>query len=330
MTYPLNFTRRAGFTLMDLLVSFSCCTVAACLLLPALVQWQATAELDTCKQNLQKLGKSFHEFEQAKGGLPPRRTGGFGNTVYGGWGAQILPHVDAKLNSQFHHDHDFFDTINKKAVETKIATFICPSAPQDRFLQIRSNASAASANANKDTLFEVNAAPNDYISSNGFFMPKSGYGAAWPEGLNGNQRQAMTDSENLPLSKITDGLANTILIVERAGAPATWKMDKKTSNDDTLFAGQNNSRGTWAGYGSIAFAPMNPATDDSLRSARGDSTDCSVNCNNTFGIYGFHEKGANILLCDGSVRFVSTKLDGLTFGRLTTRDDGQLLTNDSF
>jgi prepilin-type processing-associated H-X9-DG protein len=76
---------------------------------------------------------------------------------------------------------------------------------------------------------------------------------------------------------------------------------------------------------------MNPNSEgDSLRSARGDSTDCSVNCNNSFGIYGFHEKGANILLCDGAVRFVTPKLDGLTFGRLTTRDDGQLIADDAF
>jgi prepilin-type processing-associated H-X9-DG protein len=160
-------------------------------------------------------------------------------------------------------------------------------------------------------------------------MPRTGYGAAWPSDLNGNQRQAMTDSENLPLAKITDGLSNTILIVEKAGAPAAYRHGKKTSKDD-LFAGQNNSRGAWAGYGSIAFAPMDPKSDETLRSAKGDSNDCSVNCNNTFGIYGFHEKGANILLCDGSVKFVTPALDGLTFGRLTTRDDGQLITADGF
>ncbi|WP_425616165.1 DUF1559 domain-containing protein [Anatilimnocola sp. NA78] len=326
----LPSSRRSGFTLMDLLVTLGCCTVATCLFAPALVQWQATADLDTCKQNLQKLGKSFQQFEQAKGGLPPRRTGGgFGNAPYGGWGGQVLPYMHEKLAAGYHSDYDFFDPINKKVVETKVTEFVCPAAPADRKLLIRSNASGASANPNKDTLFEIECGLNDYIASNGFFMPRTGYGVGWPEGGLGNQRQAMTDTDNRPLTQITDGLSQTILIIEKAGAPATWRNGKKES-DDNLFAGENISRGTWAGYGSIAFAPMDPTSKDGLRSARGDSTDCTVNCNNTFGIYGFHEKGANILLCDGAVRFVTPKLDGLTFGRLTTRDDGQLITNDSF
>jgi prepilin-type processing-associated H-X9-DG protein len=314
---------------MDVLTAMVLAGLGLALLLPGIQELRQTSELNGCTENLQKLSKAFHEFENARGGFPARRTGGFGNTTYGGWGAQIISHVDSRLGSQFHHDYDFFDPINKTAVETKVEAFLCPAAPKDRIVQISSNASAASVNTNKDTIFVVNCGANDYISSNGFFMPRTGYGAAWPSDLNGNQRQAMTDSENLPLAKITDGLSNTILIVEKAGAPAAYRHGKKTSKDD-LFDGQNNSRGAWAGYGSIAFAPMDPKSDETLRSAKGDSNDCSVNCNNTFGIYGFHEKGANILLCDGSVKFVTPALDGLTFGRLTTRDDGQLITADGF
>jgi prepilin-type processing-associated H-X9-DG protein len=324
-----HLTHRRGITLVDLLVCLGCCLVAVALILPGIQAAREEADLNACTMNLQSLGKKFQQFETARGGLPPRRTGGFGNTVYGGWGAQLLPYIDEKLAADFHSDYDFFDPINKQVVGTTIPVFICPAAPKHRSVPIYSNASAASANTTKDALFEVDCGPNDYISSNGFFMPRAGYGAAWPEYLRGNQRQSMTDSENLPYSKITDGLSNTILIVEKAGAPQTWRMGKKVGESD-LFAGQNNSRGTWAGYGSIAFGPMDPHSEETLRSARGDSSDCSVNCNNTFGIYSFHKAGGNILLCDGSVRFVSTKLDGLTFGRLTTRDDGQLIVSDEF
>ena len=57
----------------------------------------------------------------------------------------------------------------------------------------------------------------------------------------------------------------------------------------------------------------------------GDATDCTVNCNNWFGVYGFHSGGANVLMCDGSVRFVTPKLDPLTFAYLTLRDDGHAI-----
>lgn len=317
---------RRGVTALDVVVAGAILAIGCCLLFPALHEQRQLADLNVCQENLQSLSKAFQKFEQKQGGFPARRTGGFGNTPYGGWGVQLLAHLDEKLNSEFHHDYDYFDEINKKVVETKIKTFICPAAPRDRSLLIRSNASAASANPNKDQLFEANCGPNDYISSNGFFMPSTGYGVGWPDGL-GNQRQAMTDSEVAPLTRITDGLSNTILIVEKAGSPATYRLGKQTDANN-LFNGQNNSRGVWAGYGSIAWGPMNGKTGE--RPARGDSTDCTVNCNNTFGIYGFHEKGANILLCDGAVRFVTNKLDGLTLGRLTMRDDGQLLSDDAF
>jgi prepilin-type processing-associated H-X9-DG protein len=59
-------------------------------------------------------------------------------------------------------------------------------------------------------------------------------------------------------------------------------------------------------------------------------TDCTVNCNNTFGIYGFHEDGANVLLCDGSVRFVGKKLNPLTFAYLTICDDGHVIGSDDY
>ncbi|WP_254513478.1 DUF1559 family PulG-like putative transporter [Anatilimnocola floriformis] len=331
MTRVLLQRPRRGGALIDCLAVVAMGAIGACLLLPALADSRQLSDVNGCTANLQALGKSFLAFERSHGGLPPRRTGGFGNIPYGGWGAQILPQLNEKLGGEFKGDYDFFDPINKKVVETRISEFICPAAPADRKVVIRSNASAASINANKDTLFEVDAGPNDYISCNGFFMPRTGYGMAWNDGgqNGGNQRQAMTDTDNRPLTDITDGLSLTILIVEKAGAPAAWRVGKKIGNDD-MFAGQNNSRGAWAGYGSIAYAPMNPTSSDVLRSARGDSTDCSVNCNNTFGIYGFHEKGANILLCDGAVRFVTPKLDGLTFGRLTTRDDGQLIADEAF
>lgn len=58
---------------------------------------------------------------------------------------------------------------------------------------------------------------------------------------------------------------------------------------------------------------------------RGDATDRCVNADNLNEVYVFHPGGANVLLCDGSVRFVTPKLDPLTFAYLTLRDDGRLL-----
>lgn len=319
---------NAGISTMDFVVCLAMLVAFAALGLPALQHARSTAELTACQNNLRKLGEAFQSYDRDKGGFPARRTGfGSGTQPYGGWGSLLLPYVDPELNKEYHHDHDFFDPINQKVTETPIKTFLCPAAPAGRVTIIRSNASGNSANTDKDTLFTAKCGPNDYLSSNGLFMPSTGYGVGWPQELRGNDHQALTDNDNLPTSKITDGLSHTIVIIERAGAPQVWRVGKRIDKPD-LFAMANNARGAWAGWGSLNYGAFD--SKDGESPAKGDATDCTVNCNNFFGIYGFHADGANILLCDGSVRFVGKKLDGLTLARLTTRDDAQLLDLDSF
>jgi prepilin-type processing-associated H-X9-DG protein len=321
-------TSRRGAALIDFLAAAAVVAAGLAILLPAVEQTQQHAQLTQCTENTKNLGKAFLEYEQTHGGLAPRRTGfGDGVSPYGGWGSRILPFLDKESNKEYHHDYDFFDPINKKIVETPIKTFLCPAAPEGRFTLIQANATANSANPNKDTLFSSKCGPVDFIASNGLFMPAAGYGLNWPEGLGGNQHQALLDNDNQPLSKITDGTSCTYLIVEKAGSPQVWRVGKRVDKPD-LFAGANNSRGAWAGWGSLAYGTYDPKTGEER--GVGDDADCAVNVNNTFGIYSFHEEGANALMCDGSVHFVGKKLNGLTHARLTTRDDGQIIAPDSF
>jgi prepilin-type processing-associated H-X9-DG protein len=194
---------------------------------------------------------------------------------------------------------------------------------------IESQASTKSTNPDKDTVFKVKAVACDYISSNGLLLPRGGYGlnANATDAMIGNQRQPMLDNEYLPLAKITDGTSCTLLLIEQAGRPNVWR-NGKTKDGDGQFGMSPNARGAWAGWGSIAFGPADAATGESP--GKGDSTDCTVNCNNWFGIYGFHAAGANVLMCDGSVRFVGPKLDPLTLAYLTLRDDGHLIAPTDF
>ncbi|MFO1066561.1 MAG: DUF1559 domain-containing protein [Pirellulales bacterium] len=138
----------------------------------------------------------------------------------------------------------------------------------------------------------------------------------------------MIDNGFLPLEKITDGLSNTPLPIEQAaGRPAVCRNGVKKDGAGQ-FGVSPNARGAWTGWGSIAFGAADSRTGDTP--GRGDGSDCSVNCNNWFGMYGFHPDGASALLCDGSVRFFDKRLDPLTFAYLTVRDDGHLIDIDEF
>lgn len=321
---------RAGSTLVDLLAVAAVALVTCGVALPALLASRQDDAKSRCRDHLRALGQGFARFESDRGGFPARRTGFNNGMPYGGWGAQLLPYIDRpELAASYNPKLDFFDPGNKGAVESRVDVFNCPAAPGERAVPIESQASAKSENPDKDTVFAVRAAAIDFITSNGTLMPRDGYAmnAGGADQGVGNQRQPMADDEFVPLSKISDGLSCTLLLIEQAGRPDVWRLDKKKEGAGQ-FGMSPNARGAWAGWGSIAFGPASAATGESP--GEGDATDCTVNCNNWFGIYGFHEGGAHVLFCDGSARFVGTGLDPLTFYYLTVRDDGHVIGQDDF
>lgn len=265
--------------------------VLSAVLAPAVLVARDAAREQACQDRLLRLGAALTEFASVHGGLPPRRTGFNDGNPYGGWGGQILPYLDPSQQAgKYDPSYDFFDPRNKAVVETALPAFLCPASPAERFVQIQSQASTKSLNPDKDTVFNCKAGAVDFISSNGVLMSRNGYGInvlGQERGI-GNQRQPMTDNDRLPLSKITDGLSNTLLLIEQAGRPSAWRNDKEKPGDGQ-FGVSPNARGAWAGWGSIAFGAANAETGETP--GRDDSTDCSVNCNNWFGIYGFHQGG---------------------------------------
>ncbi|MCE9562251.1 MAG: DUF1559 domain-containing protein [Planctomycetes bacterium] len=321
---------RTGFTRIELVVVAGVAVLALGFVLPRVQAARADAARTQCLNNLRTIGKGCLEYEKAKGGFPPRRSGFNDGAPYAGWGAHILPYIDEpELAKKYNFKLDCFDPGNKAVVETTVKTFVCPASPPNRFTPMESQATAKSDNPDKDTAFSVKGGVNDYITSNGTTTPRSGYGLNANMGEVaagvGNSRQSMNDNVPMPLSKITDGLNCTILVVEQAGRPDVWRGGKKTDTG-AQFGMAANARGMWAGWGSIAFGPT--AADGGP--AKGDASDVSVNGNNVSGLYGFHEGGCHILLCDGSVRFVGKKLDPLTLIYLIIRDDGHMIAPNDY
>lgn len=321
---------RGGFHRFELALVVAVVVLTTGLSLPAIRAAQAEADRTRCQDHLRRLGQGFLAFEKVHGGLPPRRSGFNNGAPYGGWGAYLLPHIgDDALAKKYNPKLDFFDPGNKAAVESPAPVFLCPASPGNRRLKIQSQASTKSENPDKDTVHTADCGVTDFISSNGLLMPRGGYGlnALVADQMSGNQRQPMVDNEFLPLRKITDGTSCTLLLIEQAGRPDVWRKGKKKEGEGQ-FGMSANARGAWAGWGSIAFGPASAATGETP--GRGDATDCTVNCNNWFGLYSFHPGGANVLLCDGSVRFLNPTLDPLTLAYLTLRDDGHLIAADDF
>ena len=55
----------------------------------------------------------------------------------------------------------------------------------------------------------------------------------------------------------------------------------------------------------------------------------AVNCTNDREVYSFHPGGANVVLADGSVRFLAA-IDIRVFARLVTRAGGEVVSGSDF
>ena len=137
-----------------------------------------------------------------------------------------------------------------------------------------------------------------------------------------------------PLSLITDGLSQTILVDEIAMKPQNWILGvRQPDSTGDLFNGA-----TAPGWAYCVSMPPAVYSADGLTSwgiiGTGTATEsqypCAVNCNNGAGVYAFHPAGANSLFCDGSVHFLSTKLSSTVYLSLVSCDGDEIIAAGSY
>jgi prepilin-type N-terminal cleavage/methylation domain-containing protein/prepilin-type processing-associated H-X9-DG protein len=102
------------------------------------------------------------------------------------------------------------------------------------------------------------------------------------------------------MAEVADGLSNTFMLFEDGGRPEDWVARTKQSG--------TTSGSRWADNNSY-FNLHDVCNGTSM-----------INCNNNNEIYSFHYGGANFLLADGSVHFVSESIAPDPFVSLFTRN----------
>jgi prepilin-type processing-associated H-X9-DG protein len=284
--------------LIEVMVVLAIIVVLAALMLPAIHKVREAAARSNCTNNMRQLGVATLQYANANRAFPPAgvtcKTAGLGGNRS----------VFTFMLAEFEQDNlaQLYDTAlnwdqQPSVYHAEIRTLICPSAPtshRDSYSQRGSNV--------------TNAATSDY---NVVTDVRASAFVTIP--LRNNQGLLRLNELTRP-SECTDGLSNTILLVEDAGRP------------DPHVCGQRQSGraagGIWA----------DPAGTFSLT---GHSVDglkqpgpCAVNCSNNGAIFAFHNGGANIVLGDGSARFLRSDIDINVVAALVTRANGETLSND--
>jgi prepilin-type N-terminal cleavage/methylation domain-containing protein/prepilin-type processing-associated H-X9-DG protein len=298
--------RAAGYTLLELLVVIAIIAILLALLLPAVQKVREAAARMACSNHLRQMGLACHNFEGTFGFFPssiqttgPQRS----------WAVQFLPWIEqGNVARLYDFNRHWCEPANAEAVSKHLPTFYCPSSPYGRrsmtgWVRIK-------LGDRRDWYFVTAAACTDYavideVKEDPYvagYVDVRGYGV-------------LREDQFPRVGDVTDGTSNTVMITECAGRPDWWvrgKLIRKNEETDSApWASRDND------YGLDGF---------DLTNHDADAGPCAINCSNSNEVYSFHPGGANAVMADGSVRFLSDKVSTRLFARLVTRSGGEVVS----
>ena len=329
-------SRARGFTLIELLVVIAIIAILIALLLPAVQQAREAARRSQCKNNLKQIGIAFHNYHDTHRSFPFAWMLG-GDLNVSCWGIMLLPQLDqAPLYEQwdprvpaFNEAVAFFPPAavqgNLQVIRTELQVFRCASSVANGVDNYGLPANAGGQGVPPLALTWT-AATSDYCPATGVRgdFSKLAY-AALPGGAGGSRGGALNAIPGDPITKMNnlkDGASNTILIGERTGGSAIYR-GQQTDATLTAVAGPSNG-GAWGDLLNGEHWPNGALYDGNLGA---DGGPCAINCNNlrSSNFHSFHTGGMQILLCDGSARFISENISQFVFASLITRAKGEVV-----
>jgi prepilin-type N-terminal cleavage/methylation domain-containing protein/prepilin-type processing-associated H-X9-DG protein len=309
----LKRNKHLGFTLVELLVVIAIIGILIALLLPAVQAAREAARRSQCTNNLKQIGLALLNYHDVNKKFPagylyrdPTATGS-GRCDWG-WNVAIFP---------FMEEQAFYDQLDPD--HTPLYTLYAAGAPQAviDMLQRPINTLRCPSDDGPVTCNSIN-----FSGTNRFRVALSNYVASVGYGGYPNPQTAMSDDPGgvfffnswKKIADIKDGTSNTLAVGERCyGQPGSMNAHQHAAT--WLGVGHNDNYGNTGTLRSLARNSfiLNHNYDEDSGAPQNMGKGCAS----------FHPGGANFVLCDGSVHFLSETTDRANVIQwLSLRNDG--------
>jgi prepilin-type N-terminal cleavage/methylation domain-containing protein/prepilin-type processing-associated H-X9-DG protein len=342
--------KRRGFTLIELLAVIGIIAVLIGLLLPAVQSAREAARRVQCVNNLKQIGLALFNYENSVGSFPPGQLEGNDNAD---WSAQtfLLPYLEQKdvyntinfLGYPANNPSSPANSLNQTAFMTTIKEYLCPSDLDRLTTGTGHNNYASCSGSSPDSVAQRGPFAGPFIGPD----PTTGHGriaqvfgfrditdglsntAAFSEKVKGigntNARDPLT-----PTSTVLDVAATGNVSIPSDYSNDCRAADPRTTNLEsgiyyTSFGGQ----GTYWFLGEPPFSRYTHVMPPNTWS-------CDYGTGGGVGIWGAHTAssrhpgGVNVLLCDGSVKFIKSSIARETWWAIGTQANGEVLSSDAY
>ena len=317
---------RNAFTLIELLVVIAIIAVLISLLLPAVQSAREAARRAQCVNNLKQIGLGMANYESSFRCFPPAYlSAAQGDAIHGphdpvsldsgpGWayGTMLTPFLEqSPVYQSLNVNLPSWLPVNETGTRTQLSAFLCPSVSEESKLFDLLDGSGRQLARFSRSHYVLNAGNNEPWIYQTFDHRNVADGPFF--------RNSATT-----VAAVTDGLSNTLFLGEHSSilSDKTWvavvpgtvvcpRPRFALSLCDYAATLVLTHSGPSAFEGGVIHPPNSQAA-------------------HVCQMYSEHPGGANILLGDGSVRFIKSTVNQRAWAALATIRGGEVISADSY